>query len=1153
MKTEENTHRVTVKSPSFVSHDHNLSGYKVKGYSHTPQAPAGSTLTHSHTQYDIMSPRVVKSVYCPPTPKILPDDCPSPSFRPVHKSRSCHSICQPDTRPINTPFRTSIYSETKKSQPRISRMLSVSTIPIDRSSEGEAPLEEEWAAHFHNRVKVVGSSSGQRRTSLLSDSSRFVAVQNSSGSTSSPPNVSHTISPLPILKRHDSGMIQHEANQQYTRESKSPRVLFHESTFESENHIQGLSDGTKTPSDITLPGPRISDTAPNTRKFIPPVRTPVMVHRVSISESKDGSSHKSILADGFVNQCAEEETEDQSIDLSDYYAITNPLFPQPQLFLKGIESPIIRHNGARAPIQLFGRTHLRTQDATYRSPYPMMGEFLTRIESGEDRKNAFRPTQSFGFQSRDTTPFYFQMQDSTPTYSSRLISSNGPFESSTPFFNEHSPRNISAIGVRTPSIPFNGTQAGNASPRSGGTPSHNGNTTAHFSSVHAPRESNLIPNIPVSPHIESREGFINSPILPHSSPLELRECFTISPYPATIPIESITNRQENNSPSSGRFERIDLSENNGQKRSTSARSHVGDMTYGTESVVEEKKDDRWIDEEFLPTIASIGPTSQEDPNSRLRLTLEKKNRVKFIRIPDLLREKHGNDINICLFRETETSSHNASPTTSNKVSKNTYSHRSSYSTGPWGRNQPGSAQRTYKRSNSLSVISNKLKSATSGSSTNMVQGEVGDCWLLAVLGGLAQYPKKLQNLFITKKFNPEGKYGIRLYDIASNRWVEVWIDDTIPCTWEQDWSACEPYIKQDGQKVYRAPQNYIAPSSWVPLLARLNGDNKDIPEMWPLLLEKAIAKFLGKSYSTLAGGMEPCAYLLFTGYPIVYVYNRPAIDVAGEIPAEGVWERGQSQFNPIPSDEKKAACGYRKLDGHPQRNNETLFKQLLSYYKRHFLMCASSTTYKSPTTTTGFFRKDGIVNGHAYTILSVQNVEEKIGDEKRQYRMVLLRNPHGKGKSFHDHSGEWNGPWSKYSNLWVQHPQVARSLNYDPVISMREGLFWMELNDFCKIYDTIHILAQSMAEPNGSVGDIQRRSNQIPFGVADQVLLKKISEINYKRMTVHIDPFLNIPKWLSCQGVEKIVQWYAEKGTLQSLLEMNSSLIPIAEKLGLLH
>jgi hypothetical protein len=41
---------------------------------------------------------------------------------------------------------------------------------------------------------------------------------------------------------------------------------------------------------------------------------------------------------------------------------------------------------------------------------------------------------------------------------------------------------------------------------------------------------------------------------------------------------------------------------------------------------------------------------------------------------------------------------------------------------------------------------------------------VGNCWLMAGMACLAEYPGAIQKAFLTREHNARGKYRIRLYD-----------------------------------------------------------------------------------------------------------------------------------------------------------------------------------------------------------------------------------------------------------------------------------------------------------------------------------------------------------------------------------------------------
>lgn len=115
--------------------------------------------------------------------------------------------------------------------------------------------------------------------------------------------------------------------------------------------------------------------------------------------------------------------------------------------------------------------------------------------------------------------------------------------------------------------------------------------------------------------------------------------------------------------------------------------------------------------------------------------------------------------------------------------------------------------------------------------TDVCQGALGDCWLLAAFATLCENKTFIQNCFVTRAYNPLGKYVVRLYNQTTKKFYHVTIDDFIPCD-----------------------------ASGRPLFTQFNGH-----EMWPLLLEKAYAKSKG-SYAAIEGGHAINALVELTGY-----------------------------------------------------------------------------------------------------------------------------------------------------------------------------------------------------------------------------------------------------------------------------------------------
>lgn len=100
------------------------------------------------------------------------------------------------------------------------------------------------------------------------------------------------------------------------------------------------------------------------------------------------------------------------------------------------------------------------------------------------------------------------------------------------------------------------------------------------------------------------------------------------------------------------------------------------------------------------------------------------------------------------------------------------------------------------------------------------QGQLGDCYFLAVLSSLAEFPERVAALFFTKEINNAGIYLVRFY-INGNE-TPVIVDDYLPCT-----------------------------KNGTPAFASSRDD-----EMWVSVLEKAWAKLHG-TYARTEGGL-PC-------------------------------------------------------------------------------------------------------------------------------------------------------------------------------------------------------------------------------------------------------------------------------------------------------
>jgi hypothetical protein len=112
---------------------------------------------------------------------------------------------------------------------------------------------------------------------------------------------------------------------------------------------------------------------------------------------------------------------------------------------------------------------------------------------------------------------------------------------------------------------------------------------------------------------------------------------------------------------------------------------------------------------------------------------------------------------------------------------------------------------------------------------------IGDCWLLASCSGVALRRKDIADTFATKTANNEGIIALNLY--SKGRETQITIDDTVPM------------------------------NSWgTPTIAQVESSGA----IWPLILEKGLAKLYGNMENIVGGWTQEANYAL-TGYPSTYM------------------------------------------------------------------------------------------------------------------------------------------------------------------------------------------------------------------------------------------------------------------------------------------
>eukprot|EP00039_Didymoeca_costata_P030994 m.32593 g.32593 ORF g.32593 m.32593 type:complete len:750 (+) comp8429_c0_seq2:165-2414(+) len=135
------------------------------------------------------------------------------------------------------------------------------------------------------------------------------------------------------------------------------------------------------------------------------------------------------------------------------------------------------------------------------------------------------------------------------------------------------------------------------------------------------------------------------------------------------------------------------------------------------------------------------------------------------------------------------------------------------------------------------------------------QGALGDCYFLGALACLAEDPKRIEKLFVTKDINKEGKYTVEFYKVGQK--VTVTVDDWFPCVSE----------------------------SGGPAFSRAKGN-----ELWVLIMEKAWAK-VHHNYLNVEAGRIGNALGDLTGAPHTDILWREEGDGlgTGTLNVDEVW------------------------------------------------------------------------------------------------------------------------------------------------------------------------------------------------------------------------------------------------------------------------
>lgn len=204
-------------------------------------------------------------------------------------------------------------------------------------------------------------------------------------------------------------------------------------------------------------------------------------------------------------------------------------------------------------------------------------------------------------------------------------------------------------------------------------------------------------------------------------------------------------------------------------------------------------------------------------------------------------------------------------------------------------------------------------------------------------------------------------------------------------------------------------------------------------EIWPMIYEKAFAKFLG-SYDQLIGGNGVWAWQAMGICQDVSI-------ISDDIQNGGGW---MALHNDVKRQQESMLTDRRLMGGlviPEPLSSDALWTRLAGL--RNIL--ADGDCCRDDVDGDAI----GLPGPHAYSILSA--LEVQVSGE--QVRLIRLRNPWGNDVQF-------KGDWGRNSEKWTDHPEVAQQISSvmgEDRHDEDDGVFWMTFADFEYYYFAVEI------------------------------------------------------------------------------------------------
>jgi hypothetical protein len=281
---------------------------------------------------------------------------------------------------------------------------------------------------------------------------------------------------------------------------------------------------------------------------------------------------------------------------------------------------------------------------------------------------------------------------------------------------------------------------------------------------------------------------------------------------------------------------------------------------------------------------------------------------------------------------------------------------------------------------------------------DLVQGSLGDCYLCAAIAAVASIPKHFEDRIYPPTYNPAGIYMLQV--CVAGKWRGVLLDDTLAI-----WPEAAPMPNDRRGDV------------------RLFAHSADRRELWPCLVEKALAKMAG-------------CYAELEGMRVVRKGTMSAPLIVGVL-------AGATDVSMFFSDDMDWWDKVKLLVGDAADGPHVSVGKIVDVTHRPRAMCGIGTgsNKRRPETWRGL--QDGVVGNHAYTLIRAVTLNDdgthcvERGAVVARHRLVQIRNTWGRQ--------EWSGDWADGDAKWRQHPAVAAAVGIDPDAKQNDGVFWMPM------------------------------------------------------------------------------------------------------------